>query len=469
MADALDAPLLSISDSALLAEMDDVFACVQRLSARFLAQIQQAHHRGIPADQAAASTRMWLATRFAMSIGEATGLTRLAAELPARPRLAEALAAGAVNVEQAQVIARTVAALPAAVGPAGKARAEEVLTRIAQEDKARPEVLARHRAALLEMVAPELAEKKEREDLERADRTAYARRAFTLVPDEFGGYRVRGLLDSDSAAYVRAAIDALSAPGSRASSVGPFSPESSAGGASGAGHAGGDAVGSGGSGGSGLANGSAEAAGLAGGAEAVDDAVRDRRSAAARRADALTFLCKRALDDGELPVSGGERPHLAVTLSWQQLRDQLGHGLLDTGDRLTPETVRRLACDATIIPMVLGGAGQVLDVGRARRLIDGPLRRALCVRDGGCAFPGCDRPPRWCDGHHIVAWADGGPTALDNSVLLCGFHHREIHRTAGRNGAWKVRMAPDGYPEFVPPRHLDPQQRPRRNVIHRRT
>jgi len=153
----------------------------------------------------------------------------------------------------------------------------------------------------------------------------------------------------------------------------------------------------------------------------------DLRSAAARRADALTDICRRVLDTGELPDNGGEKPHLVVTLSWQQLRDQIGHGLLDTGDLLTPATMRRLACDAVIIPAVLGGDGQVLDVGRARRLIDGPLRRALVLRDKGCAFPGCDRPARWCHGHHIRSWADGGETSLTNSALLCGFHHREIH------------------------------------------
>ncbi|NUT37411.1 MAG: DUF222 domain-containing protein, partial [Hamadaea sp.] len=81
-------------------------------------------------------------------------------------------------------------------------------------------------------------------------------------------------------------------------------------------------------------------------------------------------------------------------MSWQELRDQVGAGLLDTGDLLTPATARRLACDALIIPAVLGGDGQVLDLGRARRLIDGPLRRALVLRDRGCAFPGCDRPAR---------------------------------------------------------------------------
>ncbi|MFF5054073.1 HNH endonuclease signature motif containing protein [Micromonospora sp. NPDC000663] len=85
------------------------------------------------------------------------------------------------------------------------------------------------------------------------------------------------------------------------------------------------------------------------------------------------------------------------------------------------------------------------------------------LRDGGCAFPGCDRPSRWCDGHHVRHWADGGVTALGNAVLLCGHHHRRIHQ-----GDWTVRIAPDGQPEFLPPGWLDPLRTPRRNLYHRR-
>ncbi|HEX8627445.1 MAG TPA: HNH endonuclease, partial [Catenuloplanes sp.] len=137
---------------------------------------------------------------------------------------------------------------------------------------------------------------------------------------------------------------------------------------------------------------------------------------------------------------------------------------LDTGDLLTPTQVRRMACDAQILPAVLGGQGQVLDVGQTRRLFTGPLRRALVLRDRGCAFPGCDRPPRWCDGHHIDSWVDGGPTSLSNAVLLCRHHHRVIHHTR-----WTVRLGHDGLPEFIPPQFIDPHQRPRRNTYHHRT
>ncbi|MGC5018272.1 DUF222 domain-containing protein [Micromonospora sp. DT47] len=190
----------------------------------------------------------------------------------------------------------------------------------------------------------------------------------------------------------------------------------------------------------------------------------DSRTPGQRRHDALGDLCRLALRSEELPEHGGDAAQIVVTTSYDAVSRQLGVGSLDTGTALTPATVRRLACDAAVLPAVLGGNGKILDLGRQRRLITGPLRRALVLRDNGCAFPGCDRPPRWCDGHHVVHWADGGKTALRNSVLLCRHHHRQMHHSD-----WRVRIAADGRPEFVPPAWLDPQGVPRRNPYHRRT
>ncbi|HEV7876147.1 MAG TPA: HNH endonuclease, partial [Nocardioides sp.] len=119
----------------------------------------------------------------------------------------------------------------------------------------------------------------------------------------------------------------------------------------------------------------------------------------------------------------------------------------DDGLTLTPGVVRRLACDADLIPVVLGTRSEVLDVGRTHRLVTGPLWRALVCRDRHCAFPGCTRPPVMCHAHHIRHWLHGGETALTNLVLLCGHHHRTIHHTP-----WEVRLhAGDGRPEFLPP------------------
>ncbi len=119
----------------------------------------------------------------------------------------------------------------------------------------------------------------------------------------------------------------------------------------------------------------------------------------------------------------------------------------EDGLTLTAAATRRLACDADIIPLVLGSQGQVLDVGRTQRLVTMTIWLALIARDHHCTFPGCTRPPLMCHAHHIRHWADGGPTSLANLVMLCGHHHRTIHDTP-----WDVRLNPhDHLPEFLPP------------------
>ena len=103
----------------------------------------------------------------------------------------------------------------------------------------------------------------------------------------------------------------------------------------------------------------------------------------------------------------------------------------------------------------------MLDVGTTQRTVPVGIRKALTIRDGGCAWPGCDRPANWTDAHHLVHWAHGGPTSLHNTVLLCARHHTEIHRSE-----WQIRLGADGKPDFIPPRWLDPHQKPRRNHHH---
>jgi hypothetical protein len=103
------------------------------------------------------------------------------------------------------------------------------------------------------------------------------------------------------------------------------------------------------------------------------------------------------------------------------------------------ETALRLTCDAQVSRVVTRGRSQVLDLGRATRVVSPAQRRALTVRDRGCVFPGCDRPPDWCDGHHLHHWAEGGPTDLDNLVLLCRRHHVLCHE-----GGWHLARDPDG-------------------------
>jgi hypothetical protein len=196
-------------------------------------------------------------------------------------------------------------------------------------------------------------------------------------------------------------------------------------------------------------------------ASRLDDA--DERTTHQRMADALVEVCDRDLTSHAHSTSGGVKPHVTVTVDFDRLARHLtggpgAHGLLAdgssqwgsrsevprptlpaSGSRLPeidglpvePETVRRLACDASVLPMVLGSAGEILDVGRATRVIPSGMRRALDARDRGCTWTGCDAPASWCDAHHRSHWADGGPTSLENLRLLCRRHHTAVHDPPG--------------------------------------
>jgi len=136
----------------------------------------------------------------------------------------------------------------------------------------------------------------------------------------------------------------------------------------------------------------------------------DCRTPAQCRADALIEICRRHLNAAS--PKGSQRPHVTVTIGWDAL--QQDHGVVDVeGGPVSAETVRRLACDATLIPMILDGA-EPIAVGSSRRVIPPALRRALEVRDHHCSHPGCDTPARWCDAHHLQHWAQGGTTTLNN-------------------------------------------------------
>jgi Domain of unknown function (DUF222)/HNH endonuclease len=167
-------------------------------------------------------------------------------------------------------------------------------------------------------------------------------------------------------------------------------------------------------------------------AEARSGDQPDGRTPAQRRADALGEVCRQWLDLGERPTVAGERPHVTVTVDPESLRD--GNGATSEMDHVgpvNPETTHRIACDASIRRVVMAGRSEPLDVGRRTPVISPGVRRAVIARDRYCRFPGCDRPHTWCDAHHVVHWADGGPTALANLVLLCRRHHRMVHQRGG--------------------------------------
>ncbi|MEO3772804.1 DUF222 domain-containing protein [Micromonospora sp. B9E7] len=405
VAACVDAAAWALPEHELIAALDAAHRLQQRLAAVTLTLVREIDGRGTARAQGASTTAVWLRERLHLTIPAARRLVDLATALDTgNPGVRQALADADITLDQARVIADTVTTVQESAGTEAADKAVGVLVDWAAQFD--PSLLRRLGTRILDHVAPDLADAAAAAALAAEAARATRDRHVTISEQTDGRLRLSGTLDAEAAALLRAAIDPLSAP------AGPD----------------------------------------------------DTRCAGQRRHDALADVCRLALRTGDLPDSGGDPAQIVVTTNYDGLTRQLGNGALDIGLHLTPDTVRRLACDATILPAVLGGTGQVLDVGRQRRLITGPLRRALVLRDRGCAFPGCDRPPRWCAAHHIHHWADGGTTSLDNAVLLCGHHHRHVHHSD-----WTVRLGGDGHPEFIPPAWLDPEQIPRRNHYHRRT
>ena len=402
LAELGETPVWTLGDDDLLAEFGELWRIEQRAAGLRLARLAELDSRGIPGQRGAASTVSWLRSVLLIGGNAAARMLHLARGLRGAAATVAALAAGEVHVEQAHAVVQTLQSLPDEVKPEVVGQVEAVMLEHAGVlEPAQLRVLGERALAHL---APEVADEADRKAMQAAEAKAVQKRGLHLSPDDAGGVTVRGSLDAESAAIVRAALDPLTKPCRS------------------------------------------------------DDGGLDGRSAPQRRADALVEVCRAVLGTDALSTSGGEPIQLVVTCGFDALTRQLGVGTLDTGVRLSPETVRRLACDAVVLPAILGGQSQVLDLGRQRRLFTGAVRRALNLRDGGCAFPGCDRPASWCQGHHIISWLDLGPTDLDNGVLLCGHHHRVIH-----DGEWEVRLGADRLPEFLPPAWLDPDRTPRRN------
>ncbi len=312
-----------------------------------------------------------------------------------------ALIEGALSPEQAAVIVDGIDRLPLDRGV--RDRAEQFLIEQAAHLDATD--LARAARHLAEVADPERAERDAEKQLDRQDRAAHLHRFLAITDDGAGGVRVRGRGTVEDAAAIKAALLPLTKPAPA------LDPDTAA-------------------------------------------THGDPRDHGARLWDALVETCRAALSTDLPPDSHGARPRLAVTTSYDVLAGRIdwatlgaGTSVTDDGLELTPSVVRRLACDADIIPVVLGSRGEVLDVGRTQRLVTPALWRALVCRDQHCSFPGCTRPPLMCHAHHVRHWANGGATSVDNLALLCGHHHRVVHHTP-----WEIRLSPsDGRPEFLPP------------------
>lgn len=317
------------------------------------------------------------------------------------PALGAALVAGTVSVELVRAVTGIL---------------DEVVDRVDAEvwvvaEAGLAEFAVAHSFAESVVEAKRVRDRLDAAGVARREAERRAARCLTLGAERPDGMTpVRGLLDPESAAVVRAGLDALTHPRNTATAP--------------------DVSGADGSGG----------------------ATADERSYPQRAVDALVALVRRALAQG-LPATGGTRPQVVITISVADLVSGRGVAHLEgSGERASVATARRQACDGEVIPAVLGTEGAVLGLGLSHRLFSVAQRRALALRDGGCVAPGCARPPGWCDAHHVEHWAEGGATDLDNAVLLCGWDHQRVH-----DGLLEVEMRPTAFGPRVPwTRHRRP-------------
>ncbi|MEQ4548899.1 HNH endonuclease signature motif containing protein [Nocardioides kribbensis] len=396
-----DAPWDVLGDDDLLASALDLVAArsaLRAIEARALVEIDR---RDLARRSLGwGSTADWLTHVAGLRVSQGRQAVAHAHELVGdRAATLAALVAGTVSPEQAALVIDAVEELPAET--ALRTRAETSL--LEKADHLHATDLARAAVRVVDEVDPGRAARERERQRDRLARASHRRRFLSISDDGAGGVRVRGRGSAEDAAVLRQALLPLTAP---APSVDPQTGER----------------------------------------------LSDPRDHGARTWDALVQVAQHALDTDAVPGSHGERTRVSVTIPWEQLRDAAGAtrgGETDDGLTLSAGTVRRMACDATVIPAVLGAESAVLDLGREARVVSASLWRALVARDTHCTFPGCGRPSVMCHAHHVEHWADGGPTALGNLALLCGHHHRTIHDTP-----WQVRTGSDGRPEFLPPTGL---------------
>lgn len=353
--------------------------------------------------------------------------------------LGQALEHGEISRDHVDVARRAIKRVPAELV---RARRHDVSTTLTQHATEFAPVQAEYLAA--ELVAAVATTKDE--DLIDAD--AHRRRTAHVVKDALGMHQVRGQLGPDGA-FVKAVFDRLSAPGRELHDVVQD-----------------------------------------GGDTAALDGVTDTRSPGQRGADALVMMAKLAAAATGLQQAGDDRPAGSTTprvgtrgaepprvvvhctpeqLAWAPSAFMAGGGMpppgLATCEQTGPISAAELqyhACTAVLERVVLDPSGPIVEMRSVGRCANRAQRRALAARDGGCAWPGCDIPPQWCDAHHVVWWTRGGRTVVENLAMLCPRHHTEIHAEE-----WTVAMR-DGAPWFTPPAWIDPARTPIRNTYHQR-
>ena len=363
----IDPMYMSVGDkgSALLA-LSSLIDRAEELRMRVLASADD-----LAAEEGARDAAAWLAHHARLDRAECRRRLRLAHSLEERATTMAALRSGEINVAQAEVIVRAIDDLPDEVDDAVRSDAEERL--VEEAGRFGPRALRVLGRRVLDVVAPEVAEDLERRLLEKEEARA-ARRTFLTTRRNGDGttdirIRVADLVCDRLLTY----LEAFTSPRREAA------------------------------------------------------VPADERQPHGQRLGAAFGSFLEAVDPARLPLHGGDATTLLVTVDLEVLRS--GLGIAHAGDEpLSAAEARRLSCTANIIPAVLGGAGQVLDAGRARRLFSPVQRKALAATQPTCRAVGCDIPAAWCEAHHAArAWASGGLTNLADGVLLCPFHHHRAH------------------------------------------
>ena len=375
------------STLALGQDIVDIRRAIDRLEAESIRRLHRFHReRGAQAD-GGGSTVSWLRRACGMTVKAAAYRVHLARTLGELPATLDSARAGRASFSNVTMIAH----LAEDVGVEQVRPFEKILLGAAETFE--PRAMRTLTQATRLRLDPDgvLAD----------DNRAHERRWFECEQTYGGVFVLRGELDAEGGALVKTAIDALS---------------------------------------HGMSQG-------------------EERLASQRRADALVDLAATQLRCGDHRDVHGQRPHLTVTVSADTLRSGAAAAPAELGGvgPIHPETARRIACDAvrtvvTVAPpaedpvwMAASTPALPLSVGRATRTIPAHLRTALNLRDQGCRFPGCDRPPAWTDGHHIIHWPDGGLTELENLVSLCRPHHRAVHEEG-----WRIHIT-DGIAVVEPP------------------
>lgn len=374
----------------LLGELTRLQARVAEVTLRVAAHADRV---GAGSASGATSTASWWAHTSRLSPGETHRAVRLARLLNGfHEPVRDALAVGELQLEQARVIVDAIEALPEDLVDVELARrAQAYLIGLARDHDARAlRVLGRR---VLDVLAPEVGEAQEQAQLEREERQAAAAARFTMAEDGHGKCHGRFTLPAWQGEILRKHLLALAAPKHQRAVGGEGGPQ--------------------------------------------EPKPLPHRLGAAFGEWIESYPADR------LPTAGGVSATIVVTMTAKALRSGLGVAQLDTGATISAGQARRLACEAGIIPAVLGGPSQVLDLGRTRRFHSTAQRVAIGLRDRGCTADGCDWPPGLCHVHHDPPWAKGGGTDVDHARMLCPHHHARAH-----DSGYDLTRHPDGTVSF---------------------